>query len=48
MHFEPDQIYHVYNQGNKKQPVFFSEANYTYFLQKVKSEWKQYCEILCY
>lgn len=48
MHFEPDQIYHVYNRGNNKQAVFFTEANYIYFLQKVETEWKRYCEILCY
>jgi len=48
MHFEHNQIYHVYNRGNNKQPIFFTEANYFYFLQKVKTEWKQYCEILSY
>jgi len=48
MHFEPNQIYHVYNRGNDKQPIFFNEANYCYFLNKVKSEWKKYCDVLCY
>ena len=48
MHFEPDQIYHVYNRGNNKQPIFFSEANYFYFLQKIKTEWKKYADVLCY
>ena len=37
MHFEPNQIYHVYNRGNNKQPVFVTEANYHYFLQKIKT-----------
>ena len=48
MHFEPDQIYHVYNRGNNKQPIFFTEANYFYFLQKIKTEWKKYADVLCY
>ena len=48
MHFEPNQIYHVYNRGNNKQPVFFSEANYLFFLQKIKTEWKKYADVLCY
>jgi putative transposase len=48
MHFEPNQIYHVYNRGNHKQPVFFTDANYLYFLQKIKTEWKKYANVLCY
>ena len=48
MHFEPDQIYHVYNRGNNKQPIFFTEANYFYFLQKIKTEWKKYADVFCY
>lgn len=48
MHFEPSQIYHVYNRGNNKQLIFFSERNYLYFLQKVKAEWKNYADVLCY
>ncbi|MFM9951126.1 MAG: transposase [Saprospiraceae bacterium] len=48
MHFELNQIYHVYNRGNNKQPIFFTEANYLYFLQKIKKEWKKYVDILCY
>jgi len=48
MHFEPNQVYHVYNRGNTKQTVFFTEANYIYFLTKIKTEWKKYCDVLCY
>ena len=48
MHFEKNQVYHLYNRGNNKQTIFFTEGNYVYFLQKIKTEWKQYCEILCY
>ncbi len=48
MHFEPNEIYHVYNRGNNKQVIFFNDDNYIFFLKKIKNEWKQYCEILCY
>ncbi len=48
MHFEANQVYHVYNRGNNKQPIFFTEANYLYLLQKIKTEWKKYADILCY
>lgn len=48
MHFEPNQIYHVYNRGNNKLSIFFTEANYLYFLQKIKTEWKNHADVLCY
>lgn len=48
MHFEPDEIYHVYNRGNNKQLIFFNDGNYIFFLKKIRHEWKKYCEILCY
>ena len=48
MHFESNQIYHVYNRGNNKQPIFFTDANYFYLLQKIKTEWKKYADVLCY
>jgi putative transposase len=48
MHFEPGGIYHVYNRGNQKQTIFFSEKNYLFFLAKIRQEWLPYCDILCY
>jgi REP element-mobilizing transposase RayT len=33
MHFEPNQLYHIYNQGNNRQTIFFSAENYRYFLK---------------
>ncbi len=33
MKFEEDCIYHVYNQGNNKQQLFFTPENYVHFLQ---------------
>ncbi len=48
MHFEPNEVYHVYNRGNNKQPIFFNDNNYIFFLKKIRNEWKEYCDILCY
>jgi putative transposase len=48
MHFEPDNIYHIYNRGHEKQTIFFTERNYRYFLLKIKTEWLPYADVLCY
>jgi putative transposase len=48
MHFEPQHIYHVYNRGNNKVPIFFNTDNYIYFLRKLRNEWLDYCNVLCY
>ena len=32
MRFQPESIYHVYNQGNDRQPIFLSEDDYQTFL----------------
>lgn len=32
MRFKPGKLYHVYNQGNNRQPIFFSRENYFYIL----------------
>ena len=31
MQFETEYIYHIYNQGNNRQRIFFSDENYLYF-----------------
>jgi len=36
MPFEPNRIYHIYNQGNNKQAIFLKEENYLFFLQKMR------------
>jgi len=36
MNFEPGNLYHVYNQGNNRQKIFFSRENYLFFLKKIK------------
>lgn len=35
MHLTEGNCYHIYNRGNQKQTLFFSEDNCIYFLKKV-------------
>lgn len=48
MHFEPGEVYHVYNRGNEHKIIYFNERNYLFFLRKVRREWLPYCDILAY
>ena len=48
MKFEPAQWYHVYNRGNNRQPIFFAERNYQYFLRKMGKHLKPHCSIIAY
>ena len=48
MHFEPREFYHVYNRGNNRQPIFFNERNYLFFLKKVKKQLLPFSEIIAY
>ncbi len=35
MNLEYGHIYHIYNQGNNKQKIFFQRENYLFFLKKI-------------
>ena len=48
MKYEPQTIYHIYNQGNNHQPIFFQEKNYIFFLNKMRTHLLPHVEILCY
>ena len=48
MEFSPNEVYHVYNRGNNKQKVFFNEENYMFFLNKINTQIKPICDILCW
>lgn len=48
MEFHPHHLYHIYNRGNNKQPIFFTTANYLFFLQKIRVFILPHCEILTY
>jgi putative transposase len=48
MYFEQGYIYHIYNQGNNRQKIFFREENYYFFLQKIKRYILPYADILAW
>jgi len=41
-------IYHVFNQGNNRENIFFSRENYLYFLSKINIYIKPHADILAW
>jgi len=48
MNFESGSIYHVFTRGNNRQLVFFTRANYLFFLRKVRKEIYPIADIFTY
>lgn len=48
MTYRADTIYHVFNQGNNKQRIFFSNANYDFFKAKLVTFVLPAADILAY
>ena len=48
MNFEPENLYHIYNQGNNRQQLFFSRDNYLFFLNKIKKHILPHADILAW
>lgn len=48
MHFEEGNLYHIYNQGNNKQEVFFDIKEYFFFLWLIRKNLLPYCELIVY
>ncbi len=48
MHFAPHEYYHVYNRGNNKQPIFFNQVNYLFFLKKIRDQLLPCADIIAY
>jgi len=48
MQLEEGHIYHIYNQGNNRQKIFFENENYHFFLKKMQIHLLPYCNILAY
>jgi putative transposase len=46
--FETDNLYHLYNRGNNKQPVFYSRDNYLFFREKARKTLLPHCDILAW
>ena len=45
---EPGHFYHVFNQGNNKEDIFYEEKNYAYFLDLLKKYILPITEIYAY
>jgi putative transposase len=48
MIFETGHIYHIYNQGNNRQKIYFSHENYLYFLNKIRKHIFPHADILAW
>ncbi len=48
MIFETGHIYHIYNQGNNRQNIFFEDENYLLFLRKMREYIIPYADIIAW
>lgn len=48
MNIQENNIYHIYNQGNNKQPIFYTYNHYVYFLKKYRQHIHPICDTLAY
>lgn len=48
MQFEQGHIYHIYNQGNNRQQIFFERDNYLFFLRKIKEFVCPYADVIAW
>lgn len=44
----PDQIYHIYNQGNNQETIFKDDKDYINFLRRFRDRVLPYAEVICY
>ncbi len=48
MQFEKEQLYHIFNQGNNHQKIFFDQENYLFFLKKVRTYVLPYADVFAW
>ena len=48
MKLEQDKLYHIYNQGNNREQIFYNSENYLYFLRKFRQFVLPHCDVLAY
>lgn len=48
MKIEVNKVYHVFNQGNNREKIFFLPDNYAYFLRLYKKFVAQHCRLLAW
>ena len=42
------KFYHIYNRGNNRETLFYTEANYKYFLKKYDKYLSEYIDTYAY
>lgn len=48
MNFTEGNLFHIYNEGNNRQTIFYNDENYFYFLGKVRKYISPNCDLLAY
>jgi len=48
MKFERNHLYHIYNQGNNRERVYYTKQNYLFFISKIRECFSQYVDILAW
>ncbi|MGM0650361.1 MAG: transposase [Bacteroidota bacterium] len=48
MHFNQGHLYHIYNQGNNRQKIFFERKNYLFFIEKIRTHILPFGDIFAY
>lgn len=48
MEFQKNTVFHIYNQGNNRQAIFFGPENYLFFIKKMREHVMPYGDFLCY
>jgi len=48
MQFESNHLFHIFNQGNNRQKIFFERENYLFFLQKIRVHVMPFADILAW
>jgi len=48
MDFDKGHLYHIYNQGNNQQMIFFNKENYLFFLKKIRIHVLPFADILAW
>jgi len=48
MEFYAPQLFHIYNQGNNRHKLFFSDAHYEFFLWKMRAHLQPFGHLIAY
>ncbi len=48
MQLLPDCLYHIYNQGNNQETIFYTREDYLNFLQHTREKVLPHCQIIAY